>query len=202
MNNTEKIVTIVKYVTITFNFPSGDFEIMRLIPGSNFSDHLPIKEMYLDDYIDHKFFYQAVYEWVSNNVPIPLLVPNTNKTYSADICNIEFPDSAAVINYSQTGEQVTASEYKVYSDFPLYFTGVTSEGGIGKEVFITTSCSINDNGRYQYKLHFYVSNAVVVPGTPKSYLTTISLFKDYICSKYLGEVQITINIVSSAGPGE
>ena len=200
MNNTEKIVTIVKYVTITFNFPSGDHETMRLIPGSNFSDYLPIKEMYLDDCIDHKFFYQAVYEWVNNNVPIPLLVPNTNKTYSADICNIEFPDSAAVINYSQTGEQVMASEYKVYSDFPLYFTGVTSEGGIDKEVFITTSCT--NNGRFVYSLQFYVSNAIIVLGTPKSYTTTISLFKDYICSKYLGEVQITINIVSSAGPGE
>lgn len=69
MNNTEKIVTIVKYVTITFNFPSGDYETMRLIPGSNFSDYLPIKELYLEDHSDHKYFYHAIYEWVNNNVP-------------------------------------------------------------------------------------------------------------------------------------
>ena len=201
MNNTEKIVTIVKYVTITFNFPSGDYETMRLIPGSNFSDYLPIKELYLEDHSDHKYFYHAIYEWVNNNVPIPLLVPNTNKTYIAEVCNIEFPDTAAVINYSQNGEQAMANEYKVYSYSPLYFTGITSEGGIDKEVFITVDCRLS-GGRYEYNLQFYVSNAIIVPGTPKSYLTTISLFKDYICSKYLGEVQITINIVSSAGPGE
>ncbi|MBP5408262.1 MAG: hypothetical protein J6Y42_03915 [Bacilli bacterium] len=200
MNNTEKIVTIVKYVTITFNFPSGDYEIMKLIPGSNFSDYLPMKELYLEDHSDHKYFYHAIYEWVNNNVPIPLLVPNTNKTYIAEVCNIEFPDSAAVINYSQNGKQTMASEYKVHSNSPLYFTGMTSEGGLDKEVFITTSCT--NNGRFVYSLQFYVSNAIIVLGTPKSYTTTISLFKDYICSKYLGEVQITINIVSSAGPGE
>ncbi|MBP5407852.1 MAG: hypothetical protein J6Y42_01770 [Bacilli bacterium] len=201
VNNSDvaKVIKIVKYVNITFSTnPSNP---QKLIPGSYFRDFLPLNVVEFDYNSDHRNYYKTVYDWKNNNVSIPLLVPNTNKTYIADYCEFDFSDLDAVINYSQTGQQTMARVYEVYSDEPLYFTATTTEGNETKEVYVNATCSLNSN-RYKYSLSFYVSDVSVVPGTPKTYTTIISLFKDYNCSKYLGEVQIEIIVVSSAGPGE
>ena len=68
---------------------------------------------------------------------------------------------------------------------------------------VSAGGEVDNKEQIRRYINYYKEGCIFLfSGTPKSYTTTISLFKDYICSKYLGEAQITINIVSSAGPGE
>lgn len=198
---TLRIVTVVSYVNISFVFNQSQTEIISQIPGSEMIKP-QVKDPVYDRTVNGIKYYNVLYDWKNNNVSIPLLVPNINSSYEADYIEIDIPNSQVIINYSEYGDQTMPSLFILNSDYPLYFKGSTVENGTTKDVYVNSACSLNANERYSHNMGFVVSNVDLEPGTQKTYSVDLKIYKDVIKSKYLGKINFSVKVVSTAGPGE
>lgn len=196
-----RIVTVVSYVNISFVFNQSRTENISQIPGSEMIKP-QVEDPVYDRIVSDRKYYNVLYDWKNNGVSIPLLVPNINSSYDADYKEIDIPNSQTIINYSEYGVQTMSSLFILNSDCPLYFKGSTVENGITKDVYVNSVCSLNANERYSHNMGFVVSNADLEAGGQKTYSVDLNIYKDVIKSKYLGKINFSVKVVSTAGPGE
>ena len=192
-----KVVTILKYVTITFD----EISIVRkAIPGEVID--VPTVDVIKKSTSNDQTIYQLLYDWKSGNVSMPILAPNTDKTYTPSWCIIKVPNENVNLVFSSSGTQTQSSTYLINSEEPLYIKGETMDGSIKRNVTVDNSISIANNNTYNLSLTFNINGIAVGLGTQKTYTVKLSLYKDRICSKYIGYINIIIKVTSSVGPGE
>lgn len=201
LQNTLRIVTVVSFVNISFVFNQSRTENISQIPGSEMIKP-QVEDPVYDGIVNGRKYYNVLYDWKNNGVSIPLLVPNINSSYDADYKEIDIPNSQTIINYSEYGDQTMSSLFILNSDCPLYFKGSTVENGITKDVYVNSVCSLNANERYSHNMGFVVSNVDLDAGEQKTYSVDLKIYKDVIKSKYLGKINLSVKVVSTAGPGE
>lgn len=198
-SNVVKVVTILKYVTLTYNGISP-IVINRQIPGE-------IMEKPLVDVqhvsVDSNFkYYKVLYSWLHGSEDSPILVPSINGTYTPNWCNIRVSNFTLIISYDQYGGQHQDDTFNVYSDEPLYFKGETLDGAITRNVSITNPILVESSGQYRMPLTVNINGVVVLPGAPRDFTVKVSIYKDRICSKYLGYINIATQVANTSGPGE
>lgn len=200
--NVRDVLVLVKYVNIsfTYNFSPQTTDQMSMIVGGVLTPPLlnPLETYEETGRID----YYVIYDWLNNGDSIPLLVPNTDTNYVASYCNLDIPSSTTVITVDENGNQSVVGDFLLNSEKPLYFTASTIDNQVVKEVYVSSIRSLDNQGNYIHELSFYVSNANVQAGSQKQLTVDMKLFKDMICSKYLGTISFNINLVSTVGPGE
>ena len=200
--NVRDVLVIVKYakISFTYNFISPVTVENNLIVGEALTPPLlsPLETYEETGRID----YYVIYDWLNNGDSIPLLVPNSDTNYTASYCNFDIPDSTTIIMVDGQGNQSLVNDYILKSEKPLYFTGSTIDSTITKEVSISFIRTMDNNGKYVHNLSFYVNNANVPSGGEKQFTVDMKIYKDMICSKYLGTISFNIKLVSTVGPGE
>lgn len=196
--NVAKIVTILKYVTLTFN---DNIPIVRKeVPGEIMDK--PFIGI-INNGTDTTFkYYKILYSWLHGTEDAPIIVPNNDEIYNPNWCNIKVSNYTLNIFYDQNGNQHQDSTFNVYSDEPLYFKGETQEGGVTRNVKIRGPILLESNNKYRMPLSFIVNGVVVSPGIPKNFTVKVSIYKDRICSKYLGYINVSVKIINTSGPGE
>ncbi len=197
--NVAKIVTILKYVTLTFT-GIVPVSISRQIPGEIMEKpFINIKSISEDSSFK---YYNVLYNWLHESEEAPILVPSINEIYTPNWCNIKVSNFTLNICYDQYGGQHQDDSFYIYSDEPLYFKGETQEGNIVRNVSITNPILVESSGQYQMPLTFNINGVTVLPGSPKDFTVKISIYKDRICSKYLGYINILTKVTNTSGPGE
>lgn len=200
-DNKTRTVSSINYVDVSFVYNPSRTIIITQIAGSEMV--IPQPDNYTSyTIVNSRRKYQILYNWISGNSNIPLLVPNNDISYSAFYCDVDIPNSQIIIDYDEQEGQSMATSFTLVSDYPLYFRGTTEENNIKKDVFIDSVCSIRSDGRYEHQMDFTVSNADVEAGGQKEYDITMKLYKDLICSKCLGTITINVKAISTIGPGE
>lgn len=200
-SNVAQIVKIIKYITLSFIDTYETIPSQQRVPGE-FLEFFSIDPVYIQTIGNNKQ-YSLFYDWVHNNVSMPLLVPNTNTTYTALRCEVLVPNGTINMSVNEYGGQTLDNLFRVICINPLYFTAVTSENNIDKPFAISQSIILDtQTNKYLHNLLFDISDANVVPGTPKQYVVRLSIYKDKLRSKYLGTISFTFELVKTTGTGE
>ena len=195
-SSVEKIVTVLKYVTINFN-DQTNYKTTQ-IPGT------PLEKKFINikkvsqstDYITYKIHFN----WINNGVSAPLLVPSIDTTYTSEYCNMQVVNKTVEILYNNNAQNQYTDFYIISSE-PLYFTGKTFDGAVLKTIKVTNNITIFDTNKYKMNLAFFINGLGTLDNT-KSFNGIISVYKDYACEKYLGDITININVITNTGPGE
>lgn len=193
-----KVVTVLKYVTLTFN---GDKQVIkRQIPG----------EITEKEKIDIKFVsqenvnnnYKILYNWLYNDIEAPLLVPNIDEDYYPNWCYMWVPVEAVLLYYNSSNYQTQEKDFIIRSTKPLYFKGETLDGNLVKNVSINRTIKTENENDFRVNLTFNIKDINVIPGSTKTFQVKLSIYKDHIFSKYLGYINISVKVTSTTGPGE
>ncbi len=196
--NVAKAVTVLKYVTLTFNADTPI--IKRQIPGEIMEkEFLDIKHK--SDVTGFKC-YDILYNWLHGNEEAPIIVPNVDETYTPNLRSIKVTNSEVVLSYNEYGYQNQSNSFYIYSFDPLYFKGETLEGTITRNVTVASSVLLESDTTYKISLTFNINGVEVISGTPKTFTVKLSIFKDRMYSKYLGYIEIKVKIINTSGPGE
>lgn len=198
-SNVVKVVKVLKYVTLTFN---GITPIVtsKQIPGDVIASPVVAAKQGIQS--GSIIPYDLLYNWKNGDSIMPLLVPNIDVTYSPDWCQIKVPASTLQIVYSPSGTQTQVGSYLINSRDPLYLRGETMDGSIKRNVTIENSMTAAIGNTYNLNLIFNINGIVIQPGASKTFTVKISFYKDRICTKFLGYVNISVYVFNSSGPGE
>lgn len=198
--NVARVLTVLKYVTLTFH---GDLTVVKKqIPGEVIN--APVVDAQKDpvsDYNENYNYYYLLYNWEKGGLPMSLLVPNIDTDYDAYWCSIKVPKSELQIVYS-TYDQTQVGSYVINSQKPLYIRGETMDGSILRNVTINNNMTVASDNSYNLNLAFNINGASVAAGTSKIFDVKLSFYKDRICTKFIGLIYINIKLFNSTGPGE
>ena len=195
--NIAKVITVLKYVNISF---SETADSTKQIPGTSLeTPFIDVLSIGTDD--DYKF-YKLLYGWSHLGVDAPLLVPNVDTTYEANWCSIKATNSNITLTVDEYGHQFQSPSFYIISDEPLYFRGTTNDGAIQKDVKVNSAITNDEDNKYKMSITIYINGIVLTPGTPKNFVVKLLTYKDYSCSKYIGSININVTMIKPSGPGE
>ena len=163
----KKVITVLKYVTLTFS-GINPLQSLNAVPGEQIIP--PFIGAQLGETLDTTIEYNLLYNWIYLDVPMPLLVPTKDATYEAEWCLIKVPKATLEIVCSSYGTQNQVGNYIINSEYPLYIRAETWEGSILRNVSVKNNINVAVDSTYNQYLTFDINGVSVIPGTQKNFI--------------------------------
>ena len=196
-----KVATVIKYVTINFvETINNTTTSTNQIPGMVLEK--PTLAVTSTGNDNQYKYYKVLYSWKHQGVDAPMLVPNTEATYTSNFCNMKATNSKITLTLDEYDHQIQDKNFYIHADYPLYFKGQTNDGAIEKNVIIESTVLLDENNKYKMLIKIYINGVLVIPGTPKDFTVKVKIYKDYSCEKYIGYINVNVTMIKTTGPGE